>query len=804
MLVSLNWLREFVPYEGDIQVLGDKLTMLGLELEGIEDPFDSIKDIVVGHVVDCEKHPEAEKLSVCTVDVGGPETVTIVCGAPNVGKGQKVPVATVGTFMPDGMKIKKAKLRGIKSMGMICSERELGFSEDHDGIWILDDAFQVGEKLVDALNLERVVFDFDITPNRADCLSILGFARETALAFDLPLALPPLNLVEGGGNAADEIRILIDDPELCPLYNARILHGVETRKAPDWMRFKLLSLGQRPISNIVDCTNYIMFELGQPLHSFDLDLIEDATIRVAPATDGMKLTTLDNTERLLTANDLLIWDGKKPVGLAGVMGGANSEMHSGSRNVLLEAAVFRPGTIRKTARRLALPSDASYRFERGVDQVMNRFCIDRAAQLMAETSGGTVVSGVVSNEPKPWVDRQHGYRHDKCMSLLGLDLEPEFAKKVFTLEGCVVDDSDPANWTVSSPSHRLDLEREVDLYEEVGRVFGLDQIPAVLPKISKSLNTAQAGGTQYAFLRTVKLWGAGVGLNEAINYSFVGDDDLDRLFLPTEGRVNIANPLSEDQNVLRTDLAPGLLNTLKHNLAQGNFHIRLFEVAKQFLADKTSETETREHNRLGLLLYGPRHASEWPWPTGDVDFLDLKGHVEHLVENHLKLQAPDFSLAEDHAYLEPCVKVSVGETSIGIMGKIKKDIAGFYHAKKDVWLADLDLDTMREMVDTQAIKFAPLPVFPPSRRDVTVIGPATLPAQAIHQAILDAGVSILESVELVTEFIPEGQSEDGSEERNLSFRLTYRHPTKTLKDKQVDKEHKKVLASLEKLLPIRF
>ncbi|WFS61500.1 phenylalanine--tRNA ligase subunit beta [Pseudodesulfovibrio thermohalotolerans] len=800
MLVSLNWLREFVPYEGDIQVLGDKLTMLGLELDGIIDPFESIQDIVVGHVVERESHPESDHLSVCTVDVGGPETLTIVCGAPNVGKGQKVPVAMVGTTMPDGMKIKKAKLRGVKSMGMICSERELGLSEDHEGIWVLDDSFKAGDKLVDALNLERVVFDFDITPNRADCLSILGFARETALAFDLPLTLPELNLVEGGGNAVDDVRIVIDDPELCPAYHARLIKGVQTRKAPDWMRFKLLALGQRPISNIVDVTNFIMFELGQPLHSFDFDLIEKATVRVAPATDGMKFTTLDNVERTLTAKDLLVWDGVKPIALAGVMGGLNSEMGAGSSNVLLEAAVFRPGTVRKTARRLSLPSEASYRFERGVDQVMTRFAQDRAAQLMAETSGGTVVSGVATAEPCPWQDRSHGYRHKRCMSLLGLDLEPDFAKKVFVLEGCAVDDTDPENWTVSSPSHRLDLEREVDLYEEVGRVYGLDRIPAVLPKVAKSLESAE-GTPVYDFIKRVKFWGRGVGLNEAINYSFTGSDDLDRLNLSEEGRVFIANPLSEEQNVMRTELAPGLLNALKNNLAQGNHHIRLFEVAKQFVHDETSETETREQSRLGILLYGPRHAQEWPWTQGDVDYLDIKGLVEHLLADTFKLEAPVFTLAEGgHPYLEPCVQVSVSGQAVGLVGRVREEMADYYHARKDVWMADFNLDGLRDMADAHKINFQPLPVFPPSRRDVTVIGPVTLGADAIRETILGAGVSILESVELVAEFVPEGQEE----ERNLSFRLTYRSPTKTLKDKQVDKEHQKILAALEKSLPIRF
>ncbi|WP_243547107.1 phenylalanine--tRNA ligase subunit beta [Pseudodesulfovibrio tunisiensis] len=799
MLISFDWLREFVPFEGEAQELGDRLTMLGLELDSIEDPFEKVKDIVVGHVVECGRHPEAEKLSVCKVDVGD-EVLDIVCGAPNVGQGQKVPVAKVGTVMPGGLKIKKAKLRGLPSHGMICSERELEFSDNHDGIWVLPEDLKPGEKLVDALKLERTVLDFDITPNRADCLSHLGFAREAALAFDLPLTMPKLALTESGGDAAGEIKVVIDDPALCPLYSARIIRDVQQKASPEWMRMRLLAVGQRPISNIVDVTNYIMFELGQPLHAFDMDRIEKATIRVAPAEDGMKFTTLDEVERTLTPADLLIWDGVKPVALAGVMGGLNSEMTGDSRNVLLESAVFRPGTIRKTARRLALPSDASYRFERGVDQVLNRFCLDRAAQLMSEIAGGSVVSGVAVNEPTPWQDRVHGYRHDRCMRLLGLDLEPGFAKKVFTLEGCQVDDSDPDNWKVSSPSHRLDLEREVDLYEEVGRVYGLDRIPAVLPRVKKNMDGEVTSDTPYGFIRRIKLWGAGAGLSEAVNYSFVGTDDLDRLNMAPEGRVIIANPLSEEQNVMRTDLTPGLLNTLKHNLAQGNNHVRVFEVAKRFVADAESETETREHTRLGILLYGSRHAQEWPWPHADADYLDIKGHVEHLLSDSLKLEEAEFALVADHAYLEPCVSVSVYGKPVGFMGMVRPEMADYYHARKDVWVADLDVEMLRDLTREHSIQFANLPVFPPSRRDVTVIGSMTLQAGAVVAAIRDMNIKILESVELVAEYIPEGQEE----ERNLSFRLTYRHPAKTLKDKEVDKQHKRVLNELSSKLPVRF
>jgi len=322
----------------------------------------------------------------------------------------------------------------------------------------------------------------------------------------------------------------------------------------------------------------------------------------------------------------------------------------------------------------------------------------------------------------------------------------------------------------------------------------------VLPKVAKSLDSAE-GTPVYDFIKRVKFWGRGVGLNEAINYSFTGSDDLDRLNLPEEGRVFIANPLSEEQNVMRTELAPGLLNALKNNLAQGNHHIRLFEVAKQFVHDETSETETREQSRLGILLYGPRHAQEWPWTHGDVDYLDIKGLVEHLLADSLKLEAPVFTLAEGgHSYLEPCVQVSVSGQAVGLVGRVREEMADYYHARKDVWLADFNLDVLRDMVDAHKINFQPLPVFPPSRRDVTVIGPVTLGADAIRETILGAGVDILESVELVAEFVPEGQEE----ERNLSFRLTYRSPTKTLKDKQVDKEHQKILAALEKSLPIRF
>lgn len=805
MLVSLQWLREFTPYQGTVQDLADRLTMQGLEVEAILDPFEAIAPIVVGHVVDCAPHPESDHLSVCSVDVGGPELAQIVCGAPNVAKGQNVPVATIGTTMPGGLVIKKAKLRGVESRGMICSERELGLSEDHAGIMVLDPGFKPGQKLTEVLGLEREVIEVSITPNRADCLSVLGIARETALGFGLPLTLPRLNLVEdaASGDADKLVRIDIADGELCPVYRARILNSVKIGKSPDWLRYRLTAIGQRPISNIVDVTNYVLFELGQPLHAFDRNLLKGDVIRVAPASDGQAITTLDGQERKLLASDLLIWDAERPVALAGVMGGANSSVSDATTEVLLECAIFRPGTIRKTARRLALPSEASYRFERGVDQVASLFALERAAQLMAEVSGAKVLKGIAASEPKPWATRRHGFRIDRCNALLGLELTPEFCKTTLTGLGCEVDDSAPANWGVTSPSHRLDLEREVDLFEECGRVHGLDRIPAVLPKISKSLDSVQISDTEFGFFQGLKAWAVGSGLREAVNYSFVGTDDLDRLNLPADGRIMIANPLSEDQNVLRTEIAPGLLNNVRHNLAQGNASLRLFEVAKAFAADATSDTTARENSRLGILVHGARHAQDWPWEQGEADYLDVKGLVENLLTHYRLVDhsgGAQYVLEEGHPYLEPCVRVQRGDTLLGRIGRVQPKIADAYHARKDVWLADLDADLLRTLSRASKPSFKKLPVFPPVRRDVTVICPATLKAEQVEAAIREIKPKLLESLALVAVYAPEAKDS----ERNLTFRLTYRHAERTLVDKEVDKEHGKVLSGLPQKLPVRI
>ncbi len=795
MLLSLKWLQEFVPFVGNSKELGERLTMLGLELEEVLRPYDNIENIVVGHVVECAKHPEADKLSICKVDVAQDEVLDIVCGAPNVAKGQKVPVALVGTTMPDGMVIKKAKLRGQPSMGMICSERELGLTEDHSGIMVLPEDAPIGAKLVDYLDLDREVLDIGITPNRADCMSVLGLAREVALAYDLPLTMPSFELNEQSDAVA--VPISISDAELCPLYQGRVINGVKIGPSPSHIRYRLHAIGVRPISNIVDITNYVLMECGQPLHAFDAEKLRGKRIHVAPAAEGEELVTLDGQKRKLNANDITIRDAEGPTALAGVMGGLDSEITDASSSVFLESAVFRPASIRKTSRRLGLSSEASYRFERGVDQVANTWAMDRAASMMAQFAGGTVCKGVCKCEPLPFKATNIKFRLARANSLLGLKLDADFCHKVLQNLGCTVDISNSESWQVTAPSWRGDLEREADLIEEVGRVYGLDRIEPVLPVVKHSLDDAGATETTFAFWSRLKKWGSGLGLNEAVNYSFVGHSDLDFLGLPKDNRVSIINPLSAEQDALRTALAPGLLQTLRNNIAQGNMGVRIFELAHIFMADKTSETTAKEYGRLGLLLYGARFDGTWPHMGEEIDYTDLKGIVEHLLA-YLHIGGVNFVQIDSHEFLSPCIDVQINGQSIGFIGQVKANLAEEFHAKKQVWLAELDIDAIKTLAHASSIAFKSLPMYPPIRRDITVMSDDLLHVGVVLNHVQSMKLPLLEDICLIDLFEP------ATGGRNATFRLTFRHAQRTLKDAEVDKEREKVAQSLIKTLGVKI
>lgn len=805
MLLSLNWLREFVPYEKSGAELGESLTMAGLELDGLSRPYEALRPIVVGHVVECGRHPEADKLSVCRVDVGD-EVLDIVCGAPNVAQGQKVAVVKVGVTLPTGLTVKKAKLRGLPSHGMICSERELGLSDEHDGIMVLDEAAIVGSSLLDALGLDDEVLDVSITPNRGDCLSVLGLAREVAAIAGLPLTLPGLNLQESGVAAGDAVSIDILQPELCPLYIGRVIENAATRPSPDWMRFRLQAIGVRSISNLVDATNYILMELGQPLHAFDLDRVRGGRVIVRAADEGERFTTLDGQERVLTAADITIRDAEGIIALGGVMGGLDSEITGTSRRVFLESAIFNPPNIRRTSKRLALSSEASYRFERGVDQGGAAYAVDRAAALMADFSGGTVRPGRVSAEPLPWRPARISLRKKRAESLLGVGLDDDFCARTLTALGCELSADTPAGegmgpvWSVVAPSFRRDLGREADLIEELARIYGLDNIPAALPSIKHSLEGVGNEESLHAFISRVKHWGRSAGLHESITYSFVGRKELDHLGIPAEGRISIMNPLSEDLDVLRTHLAPGLLNALRNNISQGAASIRLFECASAFTADASSETTAREVACLGIILYGQRHEGGWPYGQEELDYQDIKGFIEHLLlsfslpDAACALAAPDAALP----WLAPCVRISAGGRDIGFAGRVKPALADPYHARKAVWTAEINLVALHDLHSKVDRRFRDLPVFPPVRRDITFIAEAGVTAGAVCETVEAMRLPLLSSVRLIDCYEPEGKSE-----RNLTFRLTFRHRDRTLKDAEADKQRDQVVAAVQKKLAVR-
>ncbi len=796
MLLNLSWLREFVPFAGTAEELGDKLTMVGLELDGLHRPFEAVKPIVIGHVVECAKHPEADKLSVCRVDVGD-EILDIVCGAPNVALGQKVPVAKVGVTMPGGLLIKKAKLRGAPSHGMICSERELGLSEDHEGIMVLDAGAPVGKSLVDYLGIDFDVLDVAITPNRGDCLSVLGIARDAAVALNLPLTMPSFKLTESGRDSNSELKIKVASGDLCPLYQGRIIEGVKPGKSPAWLRYRLQSIGVRPISNIVDVTNYVLMELGQPLHAFDLDLLRGGLIKVECAGVGEIFTTLDGQERKLLARDITIRDAERAIALGGVMGGLNSEVTAKTSRVFLEAAIFSPSNIRFTSKRLALHSEAAYRFERCVDQQGCTLAMNRAAAMIAEVAGGTVRAGVVCDEPKPFAPVCVNLRQSRAEDLLGVPLETAFCEKTLTGLGCALKSKPGQAWDVTPPSWRPDLTREADLIEEVARIYGVDKIPPVLPAITPDPGHSGAAFSGHDFRLKIKNWAAGLGLNEAINYSFVGQKDLDHLELPEQGRMYLQNPLSDELNVLRPVLAPGLLQSLRNNLAQGCPGVRLFEIACAFTADASSETTAREVPHFAICLYGQRHDRLWPNFQEDMDYQDAKGIVEHLLRS-LDLPNADYQTSAAQGFVSPCVSIVIGNQVLGYIGRLKPAMAHAFHAKKPVWLAELDLNLLRRLYLAHTVKFSPLPVYPPIRRDITFAAAPSVTSAQILAEIAKLKLSLLQDVSLIDCYAPKDD-----DKKRLTYRLTFRHAERTLTDTEVDKQRDLVAQSLPKALDLR-
>jgi phenylalanyl-tRNA synthetase beta chain len=796
MRVPISWLREYVDFNDTPQGLAEKLTMSGTEVEGIETIGSAYDGIVVGEVLKVDKHPNADKLTLCTVNTGSGELV-VVCGAPNARPGIKVPFARVGVTLPNGLKLKAAKIRGVESQGMLCAEDELAISQDHSGLLILDPKWSAGTPLSEVLGPPETVLELEITPNRPDCLSLIGIAREVAALYGTKLRWPEVNLAESDPPVETLTRVDVEDAEGCPRYTARVLCNVKIAPAPPWMRRRLELAGVRPISNVVDITNYVMLECGQPLHAFDQKLLEEGRIVVRRFHAGEKLSTLDGIERPLTPAMLVIADAKRPVAVAGVMGGAGSEINDNTTTVLLESAYFKPQDNRATSKRLGLSTESSYRFERGIDIGRVEWASRRAAALMQELAGATLARGVVDVYPKPRTEPKIGCRFDRVRSLMGLDVPSSQIVDILESLGLPVTDKSDQACTVQAPTFRVDLEAEVDLIEEVARIHGLDKLPAPAPRAEVVPGADDRPVRAEMSCRNNLV---GLGLREVMNYGFVADKLLD-LFNPLDAdrRVALPNPVSLEEGALRNALTPQMLDTLGRNFAHQLAEAALFELGRVFFL--TPDGRPGEESRLAIGLMGPvgrtgldRHRPVQP----EEMFLWVKGIWEQLARAQGILRWELIETMRPHLEDGRAAALIVGGQDIGVLGLVKAGIRREWRITGPVAVLEVRTAPLLEHVfDGKAL--APLAQYPAVARDAALIVGEGVKHEDVLKIVRKAAPKELERVELFDIFSGGGI---GAGRKSLAYSFTYRSLTRTLTDEDANRYHEQVKDALKKELGV--
>ncbi|MBN1595346.1 phenylalanine--tRNA ligase subunit beta, partial [candidate division FCPU426 bacterium] len=656
MKVAWSWLENFVDLAGITpQELAHRLTMSGLEVSSLSNKAEGLDKVVVGKIINVSPHPNADKLSLTEVEIPG-EVLRIVCGAKNIAPGDIVPVAQVGTILPNGLHIQRAHIRGEDSHGMICSETELGLAKSSDGIMHLSPEAPLGMPAMRFLHLDETVLELEVTPNRADCLSHLGIARHLSAVLNRPLRLPAVSLIENQPCACTLYQVEVEPGCGCRRYCARIIRNIKTGPSPEWLQRRLESLDIRPINNVVDVTNYVLMEIGHPLHAFDLDKLQGCTIKARRALPGESLLTLDGVDRMLSPADLVIADDKRPVALAGVMGGANTEVTAATANILLEAAWFDPQVVRAMSRRSGCASESSHRFERGTDpEIGLTLAIDRAAQLIAELAGGTVMQGIVDVYAEKLARNQIPLRLERVVRVLGMQINPDIAMAALSRLGFHAEPAEqPYSYRVWVPSFRQDVVGEEDLIEEIAELAGYDKIPVTLPLLPL---TCPAVEPQQAFHRFCRLTTAALGMQEVLCYSFHGPRHWDWLRLPADHpwrqAMVVKNPLSEDMSQLRTSLLPGLIAAASFNQRHGQERIYLFEIGAVFIP-RTDDLLPDEPRRLGMIITGPRHPRHWRLGNQNppADFYDLKGIAEEFLRQ-LHVGPPVRFLAHPLPHLHP-------------------------------------------------------------------------------------------------------------------------------------------------------
>ena len=816
MRISVRWLAEYVDVP-EAEELAERLTLAGLEVERIERPGDALAGIVVAQIKESNPHPNAEKLSVTRVDVGGRSLLQIVCGAKNYKVGDKVPFAAVGARLSSGAEIKQANLRGVESFGMLCSAKELGLSEDASGLMILEASAQAGAPLAQVLGLDDAVLEIDVTPNRPDALSHLGIAREISVLTGSALKRPDVKLAEGSGAASDRVKIRIEDSIRCPRYGARIVEGVSVGPSPLWLANRLSACGVRPINNVVDVTNYVLLELGHPLHAFDLDRLAGPEIVVRTARPGERMTTLDGKERVLDPQDLLICDRDRPQALAGVMGGGESEVSNATGRVLLEAAYFQPSTVRRTAKRHGLHTEASHRFERGMDVNAIPEVLDRAAALIAELARGTVLRGRVDVYPRPIEPTKVVLRYRKVGELLGAEVSsiethrilralgftrtheaelpafgtPSVGAEIYTF----VTAPEPGKATYVVPTFRVDVEREEDLIEEVARIRGYDSFPNALPRGVAELAPEPRESEAE---RRVRVALGGAGFDEGVNYAFVSPKELAALEAPPG--IAIRNPISVEQSVMRTTLYAGLLQNLAHSLRHHAETVRLYELARIYLegqADDVSKPVAFERLRLSGVLWGRRDGRAWTSKDASMDFFDAKGAVE-CVLSALGIRGAKFVPTEAPS-LHPraaALVLSAAGDALGTVGELHPRVSKRLGVPASVFAFDLDAEKLFALAELVP-SYRQLWRYPPVLRDLAVVVAAELPNEEVRKVIVDVGQPLVDDALIFDVYtgrpIPEGK-------KNLAYAIRYRAPDRTLTDAEVNEAHQRIIEEVNRRL----
>jgi phenylalanyl-tRNA synthetase beta chain len=796
MLVPLSWLKEYVDIDVPVDEFAERMVMSGSNIETIRNYADGVSGLVVGRVISAERMEGSDHLNVCKVDVGAAsedgEPLQIVCGADNVRQpGILVVVSLPGAVLPGGFEIKKTKLRGTESCGMICSAQELGFEEKavpvniREGIWILPGDLEVGSDAVKAVGLDETVIDFEITPNRPDCLSITGMAREAAAVFGKELRRPDTrasSAAPGAGRTSDRVDVVIERPDLCLRYVARVCDDIKIEDSPFWMQKRLMFAGVRPINNIVDITNYVMLEYGHPIHAFDIRQIEGGAIVVNTAKDGETFTTLDGKERELSGDMLLINDKSKPVAIAGIMGGLNSEIVDDTKTIIVEAANFSADSVRLTSKRLGLRSEASSRFEKGVSPELSGDAADRVCALVAETNSGIVVPEVVDRYPGKRDIAPIGVRVGRVNAVLGTDISAgDMADMLGRLDMSVTTGNDGTTLTVTPPHVRIDLRDEIDFIEEVARLYGYNKLASTLHRDAEEATTSASWGLR-ALARSAL---SGIGFSEIQTYSFVSPKGADNVMLPKESDkrnfVKIINPLGEENSVMRTVLLPNMLDTLAGNYSRGNARARLFEIGNTFRSVGPGLPEERLSLVAGFY--------------GGGGFYDLKGTIG-VVFTKLGVSGVTYVSDPDTGSWHPgrCARIELprdGEAPIvlGHIGEIHPDVTQRYDIGVPVFAAELDFESI-ELVSDMTREYSPLQRYPAATLDIALLADESVAVAEIENIAYANGGDLLESVKLFDVYrgtqIAEGK-------KSLAFNLVYRAKDRTLTDEEVGKVHARIL-----------